>query len=328
MTTLIERLRHPAVAPPWSNVHGLARTLLAAGTLLTLTVHDARTLFAPTGRTLEELTASIPLARASLFFLVPDLELARWLAIAGLALVASGWRPRWTGALHWWISASFAISCVLIDGGDQVTAVLTALLVPVTLTDPRRWHWSATPAEPRRLSGKTAALVASSALLVTRLQVAAIYLHAAVGKMAVTEWVDGTAIYYWFTHPVFGLPATLQPLAMPILSSALGVTLVTWGTIAFELLLAAALVADRRLWRPLLVAGLAFHAGIVVAHGLVTFYFAMAGALVLYLRPHGQPFAWPGLRFSRVLGSISLIPRPRPRRREGSAARADEASFG
>lgn len=318
--SLLERLRHPDAAPPWSNVYGLARSLLAAGTLLTLAVHDARTLFAPTGQTLEELTAAIPLARASLFFLVPDLELARWLAIAGLALVVSGWRPRWTGVLHWWISASFAISCVLIDGGDQVTAVLTALLVPATLTDPRPWHWSALPAPSRRLSGKTAALVAASALLVVRLQVAAIYLHAAVGKLGVTEWVDGTAVYYWFTHPVFGLPAALQPIAMPVLSSALGVTLITWGTIALELLLAAALVADRRLWRPLLVAGLVFHAGIVGAHGLVTFFFAMAGALVLYLRPHERPFAWPGRLAERAAALTRTLRHPRRARSAEAAA--------
>ena len=56
---------------------------------------------------------------------------------------------------------------------------------------------------------------------------------------------------------------------------------------------------------PLLLAGLALHAGILVMHGLVSFSIAMMAALILYLRPSEMPFALSqqGTRLRRWLGS-------------------------
>lgn len=288
-------MRDSACSPPWTNVYGVARTTLACGTLLTLLANDAEALFKPAGSTLASLLTPVPLSKLSLFFLVPEqhLEVARWFAIVCLLVVASGWRPRLTGVLHWWISCSFAVSCAVVEGGDQVIAVMTALLIPVTLTDPRRWHWSTLPDGEASLGRKLAALVAASSFLMIRLQVAGIYFHAAVGKMEAREWVNGTAVYYWLTNPVFGLGDWLQPLVLPWLSSALVVTAATWGAMLLEVFLFMGLVMEKR-WRPaLLCAGLAFHFSILVMHGLVSFFFAMAGALVLYLRPRDQPFHVP-----------------------------------
>jgi antimicrobial peptide system SdpB family protein len=236
-----------------------------------------------------------------------DLPAARWCAILILAAVVIGWRPRITGVLHWWVSLSFSLSCAIVDGGDQVATVLTTLLVPVTLTDPRKWHWSAPPA----LKGKAAALVAGSAFTVIRLQVAAIYFHAAVGKIGVEEWANGTAVYYWFTHPVFGLNQSLLPLLLPVLVSPWGVVLFTWGAMLLEVVLFTGLVADRRWWPMLLWLGLAFHFGILIIHGLMSFFFAMAGALILYLRPRDRPFAlsWQPLRMLARLGDHRALER-------------------
>src|SRR5262249_22982765 len=207
---------------PWTNVYGLARTILAIGTMLTLALHPANVLFSFSTQTSPELTRLIPFTRLGLFQLLAPthIEEARWLAVASLAVVATGWRPRLTGLLHWYISVSFSASCLLIDGGDQVTSVLATLLLPATLTDPRAWHWQTAPCSRDRpaLLRRLAGLVASSALLVIRLQVAVIYFHSAVSKFGTTEWANGTAVYYWFNHPIFGLGGWMKRLAWPALA--------------------------------------------------------------------------------------------------------------
>jgi hypothetical protein len=53
-----------------------------------------------------------------------------------------------------------------------------------------------------------------------------------------------------------------------------------------------ALFMDKKYRRYLLVLGLCFHLAIAVVHGLVSFFFAMAGALVLYLRAPEHPFSF------------------------------------
>lgn len=294
MTRLHELAQRYAATSPWTNVYGLARTSLAIGTLITLLCNSGTTLFAPAG------TVAAPVARGfitsiNFFGLFPgeSWELARGVAIALLAVVASGWRPRVTGIVHWWIATSVYTASPLIDGGDQVTAVLTLLLLPVCVTDPRRWHWHALDAGSPRLSRQLAAISASLTLVVIRVQVAVIYFHAGVAKLAVDEWGNGTALYYWFTDPVFGMPAWLEPLLMPLLRHPVGVVVLTWGVMGLEIALFLALVMEKKYWRPLLMVGLCFHAGIVVFHGLVSFFFAMSAALILYLRPPEHVIARP-----------------------------------
>jgi antimicrobial peptide system SdpB family protein len=248
-------------------------------------------LFRPLGVEIVSEVRDIPLLRLSLFTILPGerLEAARWLAIVILAAVISGWRPRITGILHWWVTASFAVSCVIVEGGDQAAAILTLLLVPVTLTDPRRSHWSA-PADAIAGPGRAiAASVAVSALNVVRLQMAVIYFFACTAKLGVAEWSNGTAAYYWFLHPIFGVEGWRRALLMPALTGPVGVTLLTWGSVALEALLFMGLLMERR-WRPwLFAAGVLFHCGIAVIHGLPTFGMVMIAGLILYLLPHERP---------------------------------------
>lgn len=277
---------------PWTNVYGAARSLLAFGLLSTLLVDRIDVFFQPAG--FQSLQGGSAVHQIGLFYLLAGsrigLEVARWIAIAVLLAVVIGWRPRITGVLHWWVAFSFAGPAIVAEGGDQVHAILALLLVPVTLVDPRRWHWSAWTPDAARTASHVRAVVAASCFTMIRLQVAAIYFHAGVSKMFAPEWPNGTAIYYWFTHPTFGMSEPLRSLTMPLLSTSVGVTAITWGVMLFEILLASALVMDRRHFAPLLKVGLLFHFGIVLAHGLFSFFFAMAGALVLYLRPWDEPF--------------------------------------
>ena len=286
---------------PWTNVYGLARTLLALGSLTTLLFSKPTDLFRPAVG-LPFAPICLGITRFGLFCQVggSHLEISRWLATLILLVVASGWRPRLTGILHWWVAVSFSTSAIMVDGGDQVTAILTLLLLPVTLTDPRRWHWEGVQGKPSGLTEITR-LVALSSLFMIRVQVAGIYFHSAIAKFQVPEWANGTAVYYWFTDPTFGAPGWLHPILAPLLANALSVTLITWGALMLQVFLFMGLVMDKRHRRVLLLLGLGFHAGIALIHGLISFAIAMWAALILYLRPVSEEFQFVNNTYARLL---------------------------
>jgi antimicrobial peptide system SdpB family protein len=278
---------------PWTNVYGLARSLLATALALTLLIDGVDVLFQPLA--FKAAHAMVPVYRLSLFYLLSGsragLEVARWISISVLLVVASGWRPRFTGVAHWWIAFSFAASTTVAEGGDQVHAIIALLLVPVTLMDARRSHWESWAPGFSSTAQQIRATLARSCFTLIRLQVALIYFHAGVAKLYAPEWPNGTAVYYWFTHPVFGMSGVVRELASPLLNSGIGVAALTWGTILLEITLASALVMERRHFPVLLKVGILFHFGIILAHGLFSFFLVMSAALVLYLRPVDQRFS-------------------------------------
>ena len=293
--------RRLAAASPWTSGYGAARSLLAAGTLLTLLANSPEGLFRPAADASPGPQCG-DVAHAGLFCLMgrDGLGAARWIAVAILVAALAGWRPRWTAIPHWWVSFSYATSATIVDGGDQVTSVLTLLLLPVALLDGRRWHWSAPETgEPATGRAELRRLVSHSALLVIRLQVAVLYFHAAVAKFGVREWADGTALHYWLNDPQFGAPGWLRPVVEPLVASSWGVSALTWGTLLVELALAFGLFLPRPAWRPLLVVGFALHGGIAVVLGLPSFALAMFGALLLHLRPP-EPLRLPALPAVRL----------------------------
>lgn len=275
---------------PWTNVVGVARSLLAVGTMLTLLTNDVPALF-PRIAGMPEPPVCTGSLQAGLFCIFPRsrLELARLLCVLLLAVVASGWRPRITGVIHWFVALSFQLGASSLDGGDQVTAVLTLLLLPVTLTDDRKWHWDAwkEDADDTWLPAKR--FFAQTSLTLCRMQVAGIYFHAAAGKYATPEWSNGTAMYYWLSHPLYGVAAWARPVMMPILTHQT-VALMTWGVVVAEFALMCGLFAAKKHWKYLLVLGLSLHIGIALLQGLVSFGFAMSAALILYLRPTENVF--------------------------------------
>lgn len=304
-----------SVTTPWTNVYGVARSVLALATASTLAFSATGTLFRPAVG-LPPAPYCLGPGRISLFCLVPHdrLSLARWLGVAILLVVASGWRPRVTAIFHWWVAFSLFVSITIPDGGDQATAVITLLLLPVALTDPRRWHWQSLPDDTSTTMRSAVRLLALSALFVIRLQVAGIYLNSSIAKLAVTEWRDGTAVYYWISQPIFGAPGWLHGLLIAVAATSLGVIAMTWGSLFLEFSLAIAIVMPRRSWKYLLVGGILFHGFIALMMGLLSFSTAMAAALILYLRPVDEPFSfgtvivlirrWRGL-------SVSVEPRVR-----------------
>jgi antimicrobial peptide system SdpB family protein len=299
---------------PWTNVYGVGRTLLALSTLITLLFTHTAYLFTPgSGMPRGAMCAGAPGLGAFCLAGEHHLEVARWVAILALAVIASGWRPRITAPLHWWIAFSVANNASVVDGGDQVILVLTTLLLPVALTDRRAWHWGAPEPVMSPLTGAEEArrLIALFALVLIRIQVAGIYFHAAIGKFGVEEWVDGTAVYYYFQDPSFGAGGIVMTVLRPILQSAVGVCAISWGTLVLEYLLSAALFMPKRRWRPLLIAGIALHTGIIMVHGLVSFSLAMFAALILYLRPREAPLELATLRsWARASKTVVVAKHP------------------
>ncbi len=283
---------------PWVGAYALARTLLAGICAATLLANPISILFHPAvGMASAPLCDGVRAATAFCAVGPAQLDLTRVVAGLVMLVVASGYRPRITGIAHAWIAWSLAVTSPVLDGGDQLGSTFALLLLPMTLLDGRVWQWE-TPAEAREESPLSTyelarRIVAHACLALVRLQVAGVYFHASVGKFGIEEWSDGTALYYWFTHPVFGAPTWLAPLVRPILLNPVSVALLTWGVIVLELFLAAGLVMSPAARKRVLVLGIALHLGIVVLHGLASFGITMVAALLLYLWPAGEPLPSP-----------------------------------
>ena len=271
----------------WGACFGLARTLIALGTAGTLTFSSTDTLFSPV---LNHPTAPYcdGVKAVGAFCVVPDgrLTLTKWVCVLVLLIIASGWRPRITALPHWYIAFSFYSSSSIPDGGDQVAAVLTLLLLPVALTDPRRWHWSPTPT----IGPRAAVVCAAVATFLARLQIAGLYFQASVAKLSHQEWADGTAMYYWGSDVSFGAPDWLSPLMHALTDFPPTVVLLTWVPLATEFALSLALLLPPRTRPWLMGAGLALHLGIAVVMGLWSFAFVMFGAILLLCPPIGTDF--------------------------------------
>lgn len=280
------------LAYPWGSWLGLARTLIALGTAGTLAFSATDTIFAPVlGRDLAPYCSGID--AISVFCLVPreQLALVQWICVGVLLLVASGWRPRWTALPHWWIAFSVFNSISISDGGDQTAAVLTLLLVPVCLADPRRWHWQGSNDAAKAPAGKVAPWRVSIAivpLVVIKIQVAVIYFQASIAKLGQTEWVEGTSMYYWLIDPAFGPPDWLRPLVMAAVDTPLVLLALTWLPLVIEFALALSLLLPQPVRWALLPFGAGLHLSIALMMGLWSFSLVMVAACVLLLVPIGE----------------------------------------
>lgn len=291
---LNKKANHLAQRDLLTNVYGFARVVIAIGTLITFIFNNSTILFSNQLYHYNSLGNDF-LTRINFFSLFIDhLNLARIIAIGILLSVIAGWRPRITGIFHWYITYSFYQSCNYLDGGDQIASILSLFLIPFCLLDNRKWIW-----EKHRTVLKSYWNIFLNILyFVIRLQVCIIYFQAGIAKMGVTEWVNGTAIYYWSANSSYGAPDWLRPFVISVLSNAYLVVLITWGTMIFEVILGMSIMMKRNNWnwKILLVIGILFHFGIIIIHGLISFFFSMTACLILYLYPLDQ-----NIRFNRLM---------------------------
>lgn len=263
-------------------IYGLGRSLLALGTLVTFIFNNENVLFDPEINFSNRFVKTI-FDDINLFFIFgfENIINAKVITILILIVVIWGIYPRFTGILHWWVSFSWFQAGALIEGGDQITAVITFLLIPITILDKRKSHWNKTKKNKNYILNYISFLF----FILIQLQICFLYFHAAVEKIyKIPEWVEGTAVYYFFKDPVFGYPDWMNPLISIFIESKL-VFFISWGTILFELLLAGAFFMDTEKKIFLYPLGVIFHLLIWFIFGLSSFFFAMAGALTLYLLP-------------------------------------------
>lgn len=205
-----------------------------------------------------------------------------------LAFVAIGIYPRLTALAHWWVSFSVWNAVTITDGGDQITLVLSTLLLPLALTDSRMWHWSQTTSvRPTRFGVLLARVIGQSSLGLIRWQLFIVYLDACLSKLAIPEWRDGTAMYYWLNDNYMGLPGYMHGLFEPLLSSK-WVALITWSVLLLEFCLAISILMKPRIRLYLFPLALAFHMGIALFMGITSFAVAMIAALLLFMVPVGM----------------------------------------
>jgi antimicrobial peptide system SdpB family protein len=263
---------------------GVGRSLLASSLLLTLLFNSEGTLFFPMG-VRQFVFSNLPSHSAyfNLFLLfgIKGLLISRIIAILILVTVIIGWRPRITCWLHAWVNVSFINAVVNIEGGDQILSNISLLLIPVCCWDRRRSHWSRVSLE----YSPPALLVSNFFYLLIRLQVCIIYFVSCTAKFAIPEWKDGTALYYWLNDPIFGSSLVMRMVGLnKLLTTGMGVGLLTWGSLLIEILLFFGIATNRR-YRPfLLVLGVSFHFFIFIFQGLFTFFITMTGALWFYLK--------------------------------------------
>ncbi|MFE7812577.1 sporulation-delaying protein SdpB family protein [Streptomyces sp. NPDC057433] len=284
-------MRKRAFPLPWAAGYGLARTLLALGTLGTLAFSDAATLFrevATVGR--YPLCQGVNSGGAFCLVSSQHYDTMRWICCLVLVVAASGWRPRLTAVPHAYVAFSVFTGISISDGGDQITWILTLLIAMVAIGDKRRWHWQPSQPleEPASRQRNLSALLGTSAIIMARVQMALLYFQSCVAKLPHAEWADGTALYYWINNYAFGAPYWLRPALDIIVDSPVGVAVITWGPLVLEIALAAALLMPQRVRWMLLPAGILFHLSIAVVMGLWSFAIAMWAGLLLLLSPLGH----------------------------------------
>ena len=304
---LTKRLDQYASQGPFTWVYGLGRSILALGTFFTLLLNSHNTLF---DRALFGTTRTQAfIDNFNLFYLFgyDNLIWAKWLCIIILLLVMSGYLIKLTGILHWWVAFSFQHSASILDGGDQITMILTLLLIPITLLDDRKNHWYNTSKWNNPFANFTGNVIVE---FLIPLQMAVIYLHAAVEKLyKVPEWRDGSAVYYFFKDNLFGYPAWMDPIFDFLFAYPLTMSAFTWGTIFLELVLFGGVFMAYKSRKWLLPLGIAFHLLIIFVFGLVSFFCAMTGGLVIYCIHKNQSFTWskfPKWRRRSTLTTASL----------------------
>lgn len=268
---------------PYNSSLALARSLLALSTLLTVLLTPSGSLFLSSSDNPDGVVCDAVTARWSLFCAAGGgSPLSLLIVVAVTLAVLSGYLPAVTAIPHWWVSWSLNIGSPIRDGGDQVAAVLTLLLIPLLLMDRRGNHW----VSDRRWRSRTwgAQGTAWAVLVIVWVQASVLYANAAIAKFAVAEWANGTALWYWIQEPSFRPPAPLLWLIEATQDSLIGALAVNYGVMALELFAAALLFvrpSTRRIALPVL---LAFHLCIGVVFGLWSFFLSMAALLVLYLR--------------------------------------------
>jgi antimicrobial peptide system SdpB family protein len=270
---------------PATSIVGFSRSLLAAGTLLKVAFNNINFLIPPDR--LQNTNWHFLSYRYNFFLIFNSSHVVKMqvLAIIILAIVISGYLVKITSLLQFWISWSFFMFRPIHIGVENVEMLLTLLLIPVCLFDKRKNHWDNTGP-----TNKFETSIQNAFLFLIKVQVAFIYYDSLHDKLFVKEWLNGTVIYYWFTHNFYGLNESLSNKLTPILTSIPVLLFLSWSTLVLEALLAIAFLFPAPFKLLLLKCAIVFHFSILLIHGFASLFFVMSAALFLYLYPSQKLF--------------------------------------
>ena len=262
---------------------GVGRSVLALGPLTALIFTPILALVVPVGAAN---TAQCDGVRAVSILCLggPEnsLEIKRWVLIGVFASVVSGVAPRWTAVPHVWAAFTMSVSLTLPDGGDAIGLIFALLILPLALTDDRRWVWWPPGGKLRPASQG----IACAAMWLLRFQLAYIYLDSGITKMGVSDWDNGTAEYYIVRDPDFGAAGLPGKLARWFTSFPLGTLALTWFGVAVEIVIGVLFVVGGHGRRRLALGlDLLFHGGIIVLIGLDSFAITMIGGAIVASTP-------------------------------------------
>jgi antimicrobial peptide system SdpB family protein len=288
MNNFFEKTYALTTANIQTNYFGLARTILALGLLSTLIFNSNEVLFT-SGLRNENLLNGINLNYLSIYNVFNNIFIAKIVSIFILIICASGFYPRYLCLLHWWVTFSFCNSSYIIDGGDQIASITSFLIIPICLIDNRKNHFQVSKTQNNFYSNT----ITYFSFLLIQAQTVVIYLHSGIGKFKSKEWVDGTALYYWFNNSLFGMPDYLVLPLNYFFKFPIFVTYFTWSIILIELFIAFAILQSSLKYKKIaLFLGVFLHFFIVLIHGLSSFYFSMASILIISLYSKNNNFRW------------------------------------
>lgn len=286
---------------PFGTSLALGRSLLALGTVLTLSFSPAATFFHSSAPDTSAAVQCMGIARMGLFCLVPEalLDPTRFVLIALCVPALIGFIPALAAPLYFYAAFSLSNNSLGIEGGDQLSTNFAAVLVAICLFDRRIWAW-----RPRSSGRRQLAHVVPNILMIALLvQMAFLYFEAAMVKASHPLWSEGSALWFWTQQSGFGVREEVQPLLLTVLSVAWISQSVTWGVVVLEGSMAVGIVfaRSRNLRFSFIVLGVIFHSVIALLMGLVTFGIAMTACLVIVLWRAGDAIPWPAYRgLSRV----------------------------
>lgn len=260
----------------------IGRSLIALSELLTLVLTTWPNLTADVLQREPQTYCAGPRA-VSLFCLgnsVPT-EWGRWIGIAIALVVISGLLPRYAAVVHVWLALSMNASISLPDGGESVANFATLFIAVIAVSDSRLIAWRA-PGAPVGPRLRQISYAASLGLCV---QLAGLYYESGLSKIAVPEWLDGSAMYFIVRDPYFGASGFVGEIMRWFTNFPVGTAALTWGTIVAECLIATFFILPAAWKKYALVLVVTLHLGIAVALGLWSFSIVMIGVAVVACYP-------------------------------------------
>lgn len=255
---------------------GITRTLLALSLLLTLLLNPTEILFNE-----DYMQKNKGFEVINLYNLF-DLQYGIIISVVILILVIIGFLPQITSILHLWVINSFINHSIVIDGGDMINNNITLLLIPICLFDRRLNHWYRSKNHFNSMN-----FFKYISFLLIKIQLAYLYFQSATSKFSVAEWMDGSALHYWFNNNMHGMNPAISGIVNFLMSNSFILTILTWSVLILEIFLFIS-IFTRRIpqLKTAFIVGIFFHFGIILIFGLVSFFLSMAAALVFcFLMP-------------------------------------------